>query len=80
MPKFGYITILSGDTHSFLGTLILAVSLIKSKTEHDLILLHTFGESVPEYKLDILSKYFTIVKGIKKHHYQSYLNLKNMIN
>ena len=66
MPKFGYITILSGDTHSFLGTLILAVSLIKSKTKHDLILLHTFGESVPEYKLDILSKYFTIVKGIKK--------------
>ena len=66
MPKFGYITILSGDTHSFLGTLILAVSLIKSKTKHDLILLHTFGKSVPEYKLDILSKYFTIVKGIKK--------------
>ena len=66
MPKFGYITILSGDTQSFLGTLILAVSLIQSKTKHDLILLHTFGDSVPEYKLDILKKYFTIIKGIKK--------------
>lgn len=60
--KYGYVTLMYGNNDYFLGTLIFIVSLMKTKPKYDTILLHTFD--VPKYKIDILKKYYTIVREI----------------
>lgn len=65
MTTYAYVTFLSGDDDkSYLSTLILGVSIKNTETDNDILLLHDFN--VPEYKLDILRKYFTKLISIKK--------------
>jgi alpha-N-acetylglucosamine transferase len=67
--KNAYVTLMYGDNDYFLGTLIFIASLLKTKPKHDTVLLYTFD--VPKYKIDILSKYYTVTKEIK------YIRFKN---
>ena len=62
--KCAYATLLTDDNQDFIYNIILALSLIKSKTKHDIILLYTLN--VPQYKLNIFSKIYT--KLIKVEH------------
>jgi hypothetical protein len=49
--------IYNDDDNDFINILVSINSLIKSKTSYDLILLYTLD--VPQYKINILKKYFT---------------------
>ena len=66
--KYGYVTLLYGNNNYFLGTLIFIISLMKTKPKYDTILLYTFD--VPKYMIDILKKYYKIVRQI------TYVNIK----
>ena len=55
--KCSYVNLLYGDNIYFIGTLIFVLSLLKTKPKHDIVLCYTFD--VPQYKLDILKKYYT---------------------
>lgn len=55
--KYCYVNLLYGDNIYFIGTLIFVLSLLKTKPKHDIILCYTFD--VPQYKLDLLKKYYT---------------------
>ena len=55
--KCAYVNLLYGDNIYFIGTLIFVLSLLKTKPKHDIVLCYTYD--VPEYKLDILKKYYT---------------------
>jgi alpha-N-acetylglucosamine transferase len=62
--KCAYVTLLTDDNQDFIYNIILALSLIKTNTKHDIILLYTLN--VPQYKLNIFSKIYT--KLIKVEH------------
>ena len=62
--SYTYVTFLSSDDDElYLNTLILGVSIKNTETHNDIILLHDFN--VPEYKIDILRKYFTKLISVK---------------
>ena len=69
--KCAYINLIYNDHDpDFINILISINSLIKSKTKHDFILMYTLD--VPQYKIDILKKYFTKIIRVeyiisKKH-------------
>lgn len=65
--KCAYITLLTDDTPDFIYNIILAASLLKSKTKHDIILLYTFD--VPQYKLNLFNHFYT--KLIRVEHVKS---------
>lgn len=74
--KYAYITILNSDNDIiYLNTLILAESIRNTNTESDILLLHDF--SIPEYKLDILRKYFTKLISVKKISFDELFKIKN---
>jgi len=62
--KCAYVTLLTDDNPDFIYNIILATSLIKTRTKYDIILLYTLD--VPQYKLNILNKFYT--KLIKVEH------------
>ena len=73
---YSYITILNSDNNNiYLNTLILAESIRNTNTESDILLLHDF--SIPEYKLDILRKYFTKLISVKKISFDELFKIKN---
>jgi len=73
-----YITFLSGDDDTFINVLVLGASIKNTKTNHNIILLHDFN--VPEYKLDLLRNYFTILIGVKKISLVELFKLKKDYN
>jgi hypothetical protein len=62
--KCAYVTLLTDDNQDFIYNIILALSLLKTKTKYDIVLLYTLN--VPQYKLNIFSKIYT--KLIKVEH------------
>lgn len=62
--KCAYVTLLTDDNTDFIYNIILATSLLKSKTKHDIILLYTLA--VPQYKLNIFKHFYT--KLVKVEH------------
>ena len=73
--SYAYVNLIYNDNdNDFINILVSINSLINSKTNHDLILLYTLD--VPQYKIDILKKYFTKILRIeyvisKKHFYNN---------
>ena len=66
--KSAYVTLLNDDDHpDFLYCLILAFSIKKTHTKHDIVLLYTLD--VPHYKLELLSNFYTHL--IRVEHVQS---------
>ena len=72
--KCAYVTLLTDDNPDFIYNIILATSLLKTKTIHDIILLYTL--SVPQYKLDIFKHFYT--KLIKVEHIKTSQKVFNM--
>ena len=62
--KCAYVTLLTDDNPDFIYNIILATSLLKTRTKYDIILLYTLA--VPQYKLNILNQFYT--KLIKVEH------------
>ena len=62
--KCAYVTLLTDDKQDFIYNIILGLSLLKTKTKHEIVLLYTL--SVPEYKLNIFKNIYT--KLIKVEH------------
>lgn len=54
--KCAYVTLLTDDNPDFIYNIILAVSLLKTKTIYDIILLYTLD--VPQYKLNIFKHFY----------------------
>ena len=73
--SYAYVNLIYNDNdNDFINILVSINSLINSKTNHDLILLYTLD--VPQYKIDLLKKYFTKILRIeyvksKKHFYNN---------
>lgn len=59
-----YVTLLTDDNSDFIYNIILATSIIKTKTKYEIILLYTLD--VPQYKLNILNNFYS--KLIKVEH------------
>ena len=72
--KCAYVTLLTDDNPDFIYNIILATSLLKTQTKHDIILLYTL--SVPQYKLNIFKHFYT--KLIKVEHIKSTQKVFNM--
>ena len=77
MSSYAYVNLIYNDNdNDFINILVSINSLLNSKTKHDLILLYTLD--VPQYKIDILKKYFTKILRIeyvisKKHFYNNHI-------
>ena len=65
--KYAYVSLLNDDSSDFIYNIILALSLLKTKTKYEIILLYTL--TVPQYKLNILKYFFS--KLIKVEHIKS---------
>ena len=62
--SYAYVNLIYNDNdNDFINILVSINSLLNSKTNHDLILLYTLD--VPQYKIDILKKYFTKILRIE---------------
>ena len=72
--KCAYVTLLTDDNPDYIYNIILATSLLKTKTNHDIILLYTLA--VPQYKLNILKNFYT--KLIKVEHIKSSQKIFNV--
>ena len=72
--KCAYVTLLTDDNPDFIYNIILATSLLKTKTNHDIILLYTL--SVPQYKLDIIKHFYH--KLVKVEHVKTSQKVFNM--